>query len=147
MQTRSWYIWAEEPQRPSATMWNAYHSVFSLQTWQFLGRSLVPSWQRDSWFPNYTCKVPRGSKAMSFGTVGTSLSTSPITVKDTGVYRSLRSNRLWSTASIVTVLPCRWALGGWTLWPARPLRTELVLCLEKQFSFKTLSLLLLLSTR
>lgn len=45
----------------------------------------VPSWQWEFWFPNYTCEVPRGRKAMSFGIVGTFLATSPVTVKDTRV--------------------------------------------------------------
>lgn len=51
----------------------------------FLGKSLVPSWQWEFWFPNYTCEVPRGRKAMSFGTAGTSLATSSVTIKDTRV--------------------------------------------------------------
>lgn len=49
---------------------HAYHRVFPPQTCSVLGKSLVPSWQWEFWFPNYTCEVPRGHKAMSLAQWG-----------------------------------------------------------------------------
>lgn len=85
---------------------------------------------------------------MGFGIVGAFLATSPVTIKDTrvtGLEKQQTLEHSFHCYDLITPVSFGWSESRGQL--VRPLITESVLCLEKQFSYKTLPLFLLLSSR
>lgn len=118
-QTHTRHIWAERPHCHNVEFvpWRLLSPDSHVP--RLLGMSLVPSWPWEFWFPSYTCEVPRGCKAMSFGIAGTFLATIPVTIKDT------RVTGLQKATDFGTQLPSlRPYHAGWSEscgQPARPL--------------------------